>query len=150
QKEGFYNFDLIVADEAHRTTGATKSGKEESHFVKVHNNNNVKAHKRLYQTATPRIYGEKAKQRAVDESVVIADMNDEKTYGPEFFRLGFGEAVHRGILSDYKVMILAVDENETSKEIPVTLDDLETERDRKSTRLNSSHVSISYAVFCLK
>jgi len=127
QKEGFYNFDLIVADEAHRTTGATKSGKEESHFVKVHNNNNVKAHKRLYQTATPRIYGEKAKQRAVDESVVIADMNDEKTYGPEFFRLGFGEAVHRGILSDYKVMILAVDENETSKEIPVTLDDLETE-----------------------
>src|SRR5699024_11854554 len=25
-----------------------------------------------------------------------------------------------------------------------------TERDRKSTRLNSSHVSISYAVFCLK
>src|SRR5699024_4347384 len=25
-----------------------------------------------------------------------------------------------------------------------------SERDRKSTRLNSSHVSISYAVFCLK
>src|SRR5438067_3383646 len=26
----------------------------------------------------------------------------------------------------------------------------EFDRDRKSTRLNSSHVSISYAVFCLK
>src|SRR5436309_6760217 len=26
----------------------------------------------------------------------------------------------------------------------------ETRRDRKSTRLNSSHVKISYAVFCLK
>jgi len=127
QKEGFYEFDLIVADEAHRTTGATKEGSEESHFVKVHSNSNVKADKRLYQTATPRVYGEKAIQKAVEESVVIADMNDIKTYGPEFFRLGFGEAVHRGILSDYKVMILAVDENETSKEIPATLGDLETE-----------------------
>src|SRR6267154_6772519 len=28
--------------------------------------------------------------------------------------------------------------------------DLRDERDRKSTRLNSSHPSISYAVFCLK
>src|SRR5437773_8795932 len=26
----------------------------------------------------------------------------------------------------------------------------ETRRDRKSTRLNSSHITISYAVFCLK
>src|SRR5207249_8571248 len=36
---------------------------------------------------------------------------------------------------------------------PAQLDNLgmqEAERDRKSTRLNSSHVSISYAVFCLK
>src|SRR5207249_11100146 len=32
----------------------------------------------------------------------------------------------------------------------VTPADLHFERDRKSTRLNSSHVSISYAVFCLK
>src|SRR5439155_10665330 len=28
--------------------------------------------------------------------------------------------------------------------------DARTTRDRKSTRLNSSHVAISYAVFCLK
>src|SRR5437868_12156334 len=28
--------------------------------------------------------------------------------------------------------------------------DVANRRDRKSTRLNSSHVSISYAVFCLK
>src|SRR5437667_2560429 len=31
-----------------------------------------------------------------------------------------------------------------------TLDLTETELDRKSTRLNSSHITISYAVFCLK
>ena len=76
QKNGFYEFDLVVCDEAHRTTGATEAGKEASAFVKVHNDNNIKAKKRLYQTATPRIYGEDAKKKADEMSVVIADMND--------------------------------------------------------------------------
>lgn len=110
QKNGFYEFDLVVCDEAHRTTGATESGKEASAFVKVHSNDNIKAKKRLYQTATPRIYGEDAKQKADEMSVVIADMNDEVIYGQEFYRIGFGDAVNKGILTDYKVMVLAVDE----------------------------------------
>lgn len=110
QKNGFYEFDLIVCDEAHRTTGATEVGKEGSAFVKVHNDNNIKAKKRLYQTATPRIYGEDAKQKADEMSVVIADMNDKDIYGEEFYRIGFGDAVNKGILTDYKVMVLAVDE----------------------------------------
>lgn len=129
QKEGFFEFDLIVADEAHRTTGTTLIDEEESHFVKVHSNENIKANKRLYQTATPRVYGEKAIEKAIDESAVIAHMEDESIYGPEFFRLGFGDAVHDGILSDYKVMILAVDKDEAEKEIPETIGDLETESD---------------------
>lgn len=110
QKNGFYEFDLIVCDEAHRTTGATEAGKEASAFVKVHSDNNIKAKKRLYQTATPRIYGEDAKQKADEMSVVIADMNDKDIYGDEFYRIGFGDAVNKGILTDYKVMVLAVDE----------------------------------------
>lgn len=110
QKNGFYEFDLVVCDEAHRTTGATEAGKEASAFVKVHSDNNIKAKKRLYQTATPRIYGEDAKQKADEMSVVIADMNDEDIYGGEFYRIGFGDAVNKGILTDYKVMVLAVDE----------------------------------------
>lgn len=110
QKNGFYEFDLVVCDEAHRTTGATEAGKEASAFVKVHSDNNIKAKKRLYQTATPRIYGEDAKKKADEMSVVIADMNDEGTYGKEFHRIGFGDAVNKGILTDYKVMVLAVDE----------------------------------------
>ena len=109
-KNGFYEFDLIVCDEAHRTTGATEVGKEGSTFVKVHSDNNIKAKKRLYQTATPRIYGEDAKQKADEMSVVIADMNDKGIYGEEFYRIGFGDAVNKGILTDYKVMVLAVDE----------------------------------------
>lgn len=110
QKHGFYEFDLVVCDEAHRTTGATDAGKDASAFVKVHSDDNIKARKRLYQTATPRIYGEDAKQKADEMSVLIADMNDANIYGEEFYRIGFGDAVNRGILTDYKVMVLAVDE----------------------------------------
>ncbi|MFL2123144.1 type ISP restriction/modification enzyme [Marinilactibacillus psychrotolerans] len=117
QKHGFYEFDLIIADEAHRTTGATLSGEDDSYFVKVHKNSNVKAHKRLYQTATPRIYGESAHQKADEKSVLLYDMDNEELYGKELFYLGFGEAVHRGILSDYKVMVLAVDEAMVQKEM---------------------------------
>lgn len=110
QKKGFYEFDLVICDEAHRTTGKTELGGEATAFTKVHSDENIKAHKRLYQTATPRVYGESAKQKAEEMSVMIADMDDESLYGKEFYRLGFGEAVNKGILTDYKVMVLAVDE----------------------------------------
>src|SRR3989442_9063338 len=40
--------------------------------------------------------------------------------------------------------------NPLGKVPALLLDDGRTMRDRKSTRLNSSHVRISYAVFCLK
>lgn len=116
QKNGFYNFDLVICDEAHRTTGATESGKDESAFVKVHSNYNIKAAKRLYQTATPRVYGEDAKQKADDMSIIVADMNDADIYGEEFYRIGFGDAVNKGILTDYKVMVLAVDEESIARQ----------------------------------
>jgi len=111
QKNGFYEFDLIVCDEAHRTTGANELNQEESAFTKVHSNDNVKAKKRLYQTATPRVYGEDAKRKAEEKSIVVADMNDPEIYGGELYRIGFGDAIRRGILTDYKVMVLAVDED---------------------------------------
>ncbi|WP_349774018.1 DEAD/DEAH box helicase family protein [Fictibacillus phosphorivorans] len=110
QKNGFYHFDLIICDEAHRTTGATENGEEASAFTKVHSNNNIKATKRLYQTATPRVYGEDAKKKAEEKSVLIADMSDTEIYGEEFYRIGFGDAIRKNILTDYKVMVLAVDE----------------------------------------
>nr|WP_141680904.1 type ISP restriction/modification enzyme [Caryophanon tenue] len=110
QKQGFYEFDLVVCDEAHRTTGATEAGKEDSSFTKVHYDENIKTAKRLYQTATPRVYGDAAKQKADEMSVVIADMDNPDLYGEEFYRIGFGDAISQGILTDYKVMVLAVDE----------------------------------------
>lgn len=115
QKKGFYEFDLVVCDEAHRTTGATELGNEDSSFTKVHYDENIKTAKRLYQTATPRVYGDAAKQKADELSVVIADMDNVELYGEEFYRIGFGEAIRQNILTDYKVMVLAVDEDMISR-----------------------------------
>jgi predicted helicase len=110
QNNGFYHFDLVVCDEAHRTTGSTQLNSEASAFTKVHSDKNIKSNKRLYQTATPRVYGEDAKKKAEEMSVLIADMSDSSIYGEEFYRIGFGDAIRKDILTDYKVMVLAVDE----------------------------------------
>jgi predicted helicase len=114
-RDGLGEFDLILCDEAHRTTGATIAGKEESYFVKVHDNAFIRARKRLYMTATPRLYGDTAKSKALDNDIVICSMDDEELYGAELYRLGFGDAVSQGLLADYRVMVLAVDEKAVSQ-----------------------------------
>lgn len=112
QKAGLDDFDLIICDEAHRTTGLTLSGEDHSEFVKVHHNHIVRGSKRLYMTATPRIYDDKSKTKANDKDAILFSMDDEATYGQEFYRLGFGDAVHKWeVLSDYKVLIVAVNED---------------------------------------
>ncbi len=107
---GLAEFDLIVCDEAHRTTGVTLLDADESNFVKIHDNGYVRATKRLYMTATPRIFDENVRAKAEEHSAVITSMGDETKYGPEFHRLTFGTAVERGLLTDYKVLVLTVDE----------------------------------------
>ncbi|SLN01207.1 putative helicase [Brachybacterium faecium] len=107
---GLEPFDLVICDEAHRTTGATLAGTEESAFVRVHDEAYLKAEKRLYMTATPRIYDDASKAKAGKAQAVLASMDDEDVYGPEFFRLGFGDAVEMGMLTDYKVLILTVNQ----------------------------------------
>ncbi|MCG1511447.1 DEAD/DEAH box helicase family protein [Staphylococcus epidermidis] len=125
QKEGFPEFDLIISDEAHRTTGAHEMNKDASAFTKVHNNENVKGKLRMYQTATPKIYGDNAKKNAKDKSILLSSMDDETKYGEVFYRMGFGQAVSHGILTDYKVMVLAVDETAIQKDMQKTLADPE-------------------------
>ncbi|RSA48978.1 DEAD/DEAH box helicase [Enterococcus faecium] len=125
QEKGFPEFDIIICDEAHRTTGAKALGDEASVFTRVHNNNYIKASKRLYQTATPKIYGTDAKQKAEDSSIVLSSMDDKDIYGEEIFRLGFGQAVSNDILTDYKVMVLAVDEKVIQKDMQRVLSDSE-------------------------
>jgi predicted helicase len=116
QKTGLPEFDLIICDEAHRTTGVTLSGEDESHFVKIHDASFIKGKKRLYMTATPRIYGDDAKSKAKEGDAELCSMDDPAFFGEEFHRLGFGEAVRNNLLSDYKVLVLAVDQGYVSRE----------------------------------
>ena len=113
--DSWRDFDLIICDEAHRTTGATLTGEDESAFRKIHSNEFIRRSKTLYMTATPRIFAENAKNKASEEDAILTSMDDQDTYGPVFFRLGFGQAVKEGLLTDYKVIILTVSEDEVSK-----------------------------------
>ena len=115
QQQGLGRFDLIVCDEAHRTTGATLTGQDESAFVRIHDDAYIGGAKRLYMTATPRIYDDASKAKAGEADALLASMDDEAVYGPEFHRLDFGEAVGMGLLSDYRVLILTVPESAVSK-----------------------------------
>lgn len=107
-------FDLIICDEAHRTTGATFDGEEESPFVRIHDNRYIQGNKRLYMTATPRIYGDAAKQT---ENVTLCSMDNEALYGKELYIITFSEAVSRKLLVDYKVIVLAIEESHINRRL---------------------------------
>ena len=120
---GLPEFDLIICDEAHRTTGATFGGDDESHFVKVHENRFIQAAKRIYMTATPRIYGDSAKATAERDDVTLCSMDNEEQYGKTLYTINFSEAVKRGLLCDYKVLVLAVEAEHVSRRIQDLLKD---------------------------
>lgn len=117
-------FDLIICDEAHRTTGVSLVGKDESAFIKVHSNENINAKKRLYMTATPRIYSSATQTKArEDNSIELCSMDDTLMYGDEIYRIGFGEAVDKKLLSDYKVLVLTMNKDQVTPAIQKSLED---------------------------
>lgn len=123
QQAGLPDFDLILCDEAHRTTGATLTAGDESNFVKIHDNGYIRSARRLYMTATPRLFSEEAKMDAKNTETVLCSMDDEDLYGTEFHRLGFGKAVEQGLLTDYKVLILTIDEGKVAESLQQQLAD---------------------------
>ena len=110
QDDGAPAFDIVLCDEAHRTTGIERPGDPTSPFVLVHDAQRIRAAKRLYMTATPRLYTEGAKAKAANHEVEVFSMDNRATYGPEFHRLAFSRAVEQNLLSDYKVVVLALSE----------------------------------------
>ena len=110
QAEGLPDFDLVICDEAHRTAGFTRAGDAESAFLRVHSDTAIHTKRRLYMTATPKIYAESVRAQADEKAAVLVSMDDQDTYGPIFHRLGFGDAVERGLLTDYRVLVLTIDE----------------------------------------
>ena len=127
QDELKIEFDIVICDEAHRTTGVSLTEDDESSFVKIHNEKYIKAKKRLYMTATPKVFGDETKNKAKDKDAILCSMDDEKVFGKELHKLGFSKAVNNGLLCDYKVVVLAVDENYVSKSLQKLLTDEDNE-----------------------
>ncbi len=111
QEAGLNGIDLIICDEAHRTVGAMYSSNErddKNAFTLCHSDENIKAKKRLYMTATPKVYSESSKAKAKEKDNVIYSMDDADTFGEEIYTLNFERAIALDLLTDYKVIILAV------------------------------------------
>ncbi|WQV82482.1 DEAD/DEAH box helicase [Helicobacter pylori] len=111
QEAGLNGIDLIICDEAHRTVGAMYSNNErddKNAFTLCHSDENIKATKRLYMTATPKVYSESSKAKAKESDNVIYSMDDEEIFGEEIYTLNFERAIALDLLTDYKVIILAV------------------------------------------
>jgi len=122
-EHGLAAFDLVICDEAHRTTGATFGEDDESTFVRIHDADYIRSAKRIYMTATPRIYGDAAKVKAESGEVALCSMDDEALYGKELYVINFSEAVQRGLLTDYKVLVLTVEESVISRRLQDLLKD---------------------------
>lgn len=120
-------FDLIICDEAHRTTGVALSPEDSSAFIKVHDEKFLKARKRLYMTATPRLYSDDAKSKAAQADAILCSMDDVSLYGEEIYRIGFGESVERDLLTDYKVLILTL----SDQDIPPAIQKMVADKDNE-------------------
>ncbi len=111
QEAGLGEIDLIICDEAHRTVGAMYSSNErddKNAFTLCHSDEHIKAKKRLYMTATPKVYSESSKAKAKESDNVIYSMDDAEIFGEEIYTLNFSKAIALDLLTDYKVIILAV------------------------------------------
>ena len=91
--------------------GADSAVDDESNFTRIHDDEYIKGSKRLYMTATPKVYGEAAKQQESQGEAVLYSMDDENVFGPVFHTLNFDRAVKLGCLVDYKVIILVGDKS---------------------------------------
>jgi predicted helicase len=124
---GLPEFDLIICDEAHRTTGVKLADEEESNFIRIHDAAYIRGRKRLYMTATPRIFGDAVKKTADEADAVLCSMDDPAMFGETLFTRNFSWAVQNGLLTDYKVIVLAVDEEAVSAGVQRLLADENSE-----------------------
>ena len=146
-QHGAQGFDLAIADEAHRTTGAEKTtaGKV-SPFHLIHHDQHIGAAKRLYMTATPRVHTPKSKKQAADKNIDVTDMDDRSTYRREMHRLGFREAVAAGKLSDYRVIALGVSETDISAALKQRLEALTANKEVATVDAMARARAVSLAI----
>ena len=123
----FSQFDLVICDEAHRTTGTALTEEDSSAFIRVHDNDFLDAKKRLYMTATPRLYSDDSKSKASMNNAILCSMDDTEIYGEEIYSIGFGKAVENNLLTDYKVLILTMNDDDVPASVQRALANEESE-----------------------
>ena len=119
-------FDLMVADEAHNTTSAGLTN-----FTRPLYDNHVPAKRRLFCTATPRIISRKGMKRDGEETYDIHSMDNKDLYGEVAHKLMFSEAIADGLLNDYEVFVVGVDDADIADAI----------RERAFLKINSSEIN---------
>ncbi len=111
QERGLDKIDLMICDEAHRTVGvmfSTNERDDKNAFTLCHSDENIKAQQRLYMTATPKVYSEDSQTKAKESGNLVYSMDDAEIFGEEIYTLNFEKAIALDLLTDYKVIILAV------------------------------------------
>jgi predicted helicase len=108
------SFDLAICDEARKTAGERKH----SAFATILDDRKIPCKKRLFMTATPRVVSAIIKNKLGSQTYeYLADMNDVDTYGPEFHKMTFAEAIKKGILVDYKIIAVGITDKELQRHI---------------------------------
>ena len=133
--------DLIIADEAHRC-----AGKADSAYSTVLDNEQIPAVKRLFMTATPRIFQSSFKKKASDSGVEVVSMDDEAVFGPVLHKLSFGEAIEQDLLTDYQVVVVGIDNPSYSAMITertLVKTDTDIQSDAQSF---ASHIGLAKAI----
>ena len=133
--------DLIIADEAHRC-----AGKADSAYSTVLDNDLIPAEKRLFMTATPRIFQSSFQKKASDSGVEVVSMDDEAVFGPVLHKLSFGEAIEQDLLTDYQVVVVGIDNPSYSSMITertLVKTDTDIQSDAQSF---ASHIGLAKAI----
>lgn len=129
-----YGFDLGIFDESHRTAGT----KDSLMFVYGMDDKYIPIKKRLFMTATERLISPRLKSAVEDAENVIFSMDDIAKYGPTLASLNFGQAIEKGIICDYKIVVCTITENDIA--------DLVSKRKIITTELGDSESSTSIDV----
>ncbi|MFD6278796.1 Helicase associated domain protein [Streptomyces sp. NPDC060209] len=107
-QDGLSGWDLIVVDEAHRTSG--RIGKP---WAVVHDNERIPASRRLYMTATPRVWQlDEDNPGQPGELVASMEGDPDGPFGSRAYTLTLSDAVNWGICARYQVVCVDVTDSE--------------------------------------
>ncbi|MFB7763498.1 DEAD/DEAH box helicase [Streptomyces xiamenensis] len=130
-------FGLLIADEAHVTSGDL--GKA---WGAVHDNERIRAHRRLYLTATPRVWalpdpdGRSAGASPGDKGGhLVASMDNPRIFGPRLWTYPLSRAIDEEVLARFEIDVLEIRD-------PIGLDPLADPAQIRARRLAAAQAAL--------